>query len=211
MSQLSPFLKCCYIKKLQEKIDKTKPKGECKTGLEAGPGEGSKVTYSINKTEPNTEPRETHSTFISIAHSHFVIRNKFQKWTERGEGGSAGPAPAKLLHCVHNWGSEAVWGGGRPPYPFLTPFGPFNPMRSDALEFNRGARWYLHLETEKGPWAEAPGRRAGGREAVFTSVVSEWLVPRSRPPRPRVFTRREQHGLRARGRGRAGPRATAGA
>lgn len=59
--------------------------------------------------------------------------------------------------------------------------------------------------------AEAPVRRAGRREAVFTSVRSEWLVPRSRPPRPRVFTRREQHGLRARGRGGAGPRATAGA
>lgn len=121
MSQLSPFLKCCYIKRLtrkKKKIDKTKPKGECKMGLEVGPGEGSKIIYSINKTEPNTEPRETHSTFISIAHSHFVIRNKFQKWTGRG---SAGPAPAKLLQCVHNWGSEAVWGGGGPPFPLSYP------------------------------------------------------------------------------------------
>lgn len=40
--QLSPFLKCCYIKRLQQKIDKAKPKSECKTGPEVGPGEGSK-------------------------------------------------------------------------------------------------------------------------------------------------------------------------
>lgn len=34
-----------------------------------------------------------------------------------------------------------------------------------------------------------PGRKAGGRAAVFTWVGSEWLVPRSEPPRQRVFTR----------------------
>ena len=72
--------------------------------------------------------------------------------------------------------------------------------------------WVLVSGSQEGAGkAEAPGRRAGGREAVFTSVRSEWLVSRSRPPRPRVFTRRDQHGLRARGRGWAGPRATAGA
>lgn len=153
-------------------------------GLEVGPGEGSKIIYRINKTEPNTEPRETRSTFISIAHSRFVIRNKFQKWT--GRDGERGASASEVAPLCTQLGVEAGWGGGGPPFPFLTPFGPVNPMRSDALEFNSGARGYLHLETEKGPWAEAPGRRAGGREAVCTSVVSEWLVPRSRPPRPRV-------------------------
>lgn len=135
-------------------------------GPEVGPGEGSKIIYSINKTEPNTEPRETHSSFIPIAHSHFVIRNKFQNGRDRGARGQR----RRSCYAVYTTGgSEAVWGGGDPPFPFLTPFGPVNPMRSDALELNRGARWYLHLETQKGPWAKAPGRRAGGRLYVHRS------------------------------------------
>lgn len=64
-------------------------------------------------------------------------------------------------------------------------------------------RWGPGLGRSEGNGLGRGAREEGGREAVFTSVRSEWLVPRSRPPRPRVFTRREQHGLRARGRGRA--------
>lgn len=112
--------------------------------------------------------RETHSTFISIAHSHFVIRNKTFR---SGRDGERGASEVPTLYS--QLGFQGCT-GGRGPLPFLTPFGPVNPMRSDAQEFNREARWYLQLETETGSWAGAPGRgrarprrpggeRAGGR------------------------------------------------
>ena len=97
VSQLSPFLKCCYIKSLQQQKTKQKPKRECKMGLEVGPGEGSKITYSINKLKMNPLllNQETHNTFISIAHSHFVIRNKSFR---SGRGGERGATEIATLY-----------------------------------------------------------------------------------------------------------------
>lgn len=48
--------------------------------------------------------------------------------------------------------------------PFLTPFGPVNPLRSDAREFNRRARWLFTLGNRgraMGLWRPGGGRTGG--------------------------------------------------
>lgn len=92
-------------------------------GLEVGPGEGSKITYNINKLKMNPLllNQETHNTFISIAHSHFVIRNKFQKWTGREARGQ------RNCYIVSTIGVQRLYRAEKPPLPFFTPFGPLSP------------------------------------------------------------------------------------
>lgn len=123
VSQLSPFLKCCYIKSLQQqKIDKAKTQVGMQNGT-ASRSEGSKITYSINKLKMNPLllNQETHNTFISIAHSHFVIRNKSFR---SGRGGAQGQRNCYIVFTIG--GSEAVQ-GEEAPYPFSFPFGPLRP------------------------------------------------------------------------------------
>lgn len=89
------------------------------------------------------------------------------------------------------------------PLPFLSPVGPVYPLRSDALEFKGGARQYLQWETQRSP---AGDRRAGGciyNGQVLMACSSLWAATAA------GIYRKEQHGLRARGRGQAGARAAA--
>lgn len=66
-------------------------------GLEVGPEEGRKITYNINKFKKNPLllNQETHNTFISIAHSHCVIRNKSFR---SGRGGELGASEIATLY-----------------------------------------------------------------------------------------------------------------
>lgn len=91
------------------------------------------------------------------------------------------------------------------PLPFLAPVVPVYHLRSDALEFKREARQYLQWETEPGPSGD---RRAGGciyNGQVLMACSSLWAATAA------GIYRKEQHGLRAHGRGQACARATAGA
>ena len=112
-------------------------------GLEVGPGEGSKITYSINKLKMNPLllNQETHNTFISIAHSHFVIRNKSFRI---GPGGECGAS--KIATLYSQLGSEAVQ-GGEAPYPFSYPFGRLRPWdqmpRADFKQQSPGVLFFF--------------------------------------------------------------------
>lgn len=91
------------------------------------------------------------------------------------------------------------------PLPFLAPVVPVYHLRSDALEFKGEARQYLQWETEPGPSGD---RRAGGciyNGQVLMACSSLWAAAAA------GIYRKEQHGLRAHGRGQACARATAGA
>ena len=93
-------------------------------GLEVGPEEGRKITYNINKFKKNPLllNQETHNTFISIAHSHCVIRNKSFR---SGRGGELGASEIATLYS--QLGFRGCTGRRSPPPPFFTPFGPLSP------------------------------------------------------------------------------------
>lgn len=97
-------------------------------GLEVGPGEGSKITYSINKLKMNPLllNQETHNTFISIAHSHFVIRNKSFR---SGQGGERGASEIATLYSQLGFRGCT---GRRSPSPFSYPLWSVKTMRPDA-------------------------------------------------------------------------------
>lgn len=87
------------------------------------------------------------------------------------------------------------------PLTFLSPVGPVYPLRSDALEFKGGAKQYLQWETQRSP---AGDRRAGG--CIYNGPNGLFLALGRHCS---GYIQKGQHGLRARGRGQAGARATA--
>lgn len=205
------LLKCCYVtqqqRHQQQQNHKANPKrNECKNEDWKGAPGGSKITYSINKANLILN-QETHSPFISIAHSHVVVRNKSFRSGQDGERTAVASEDATLYS--HS-GSQALlgpeWKGSWKRSPlsrFLPRVGPVYPLRSDALEFKGGARRYLQWETQPSP---AGDRRAGGciyNGRVLMACSSLWAATAA------GIYRKEQHGLRARGRGQAGARATA--